>query len=326
MQDMSYIYQRGTPQSVAASSIAEFAQQRGLNFINAADNQMAKEANRSMINELLASAEGRNMIAASMQQPLRQFRDYTGVGRRLFVQDTLGQGEMPYYDIDISTPAFVVAEEETDPIHIVRSRRVSVPLRELATNLVIPFTELRERRFDLQARVKEKANSDLILVEDQIIFNLLRTVAINYHANPIIEIERKDFVDPFSISEAISNIEIHGDIKATSIVMNPYNFGMFRRMPRDFYSLDQETSSQLINIGYMGRIFNTDIFTSRLVGKDEIFVTAEPEFFGRFIVAQDITVLNADEPKNRSIGFSIFEQLGIMIYNPKALSYIRITD
>ena len=33
----------------------------------------------------------------------------------------------------------------------------------------------------------------------------------------------------------------------------------------------------------------------------------------------------ADDPKNRLIGFSIFEQLGIGAYNPFALQVLQIT-
>jgi len=56
-----------------------------------------------------------------------------------------------------------------------------------------------------------------------------------------------------------------------------------------------------------------------------IYVCAEPEFFGRIPVRTELTVLSADDPKNRTIGFSCFENLGIGCHNPLGLCRVKLT-
>ena len=48
------------------------------------------------------------------------------------------------------------------------------------------------------------------------------------------------------------------------------------------------------------------------------------EFLGRIPERTPLTVLSADDPKRRRVGFSIFEQIGIGVHNPLALTRILI--
>jgi hypothetical protein len=47
--------------------------------------------------------------------------------------------------------------------------------------------------------------------------------------------------------------------------------------------------------------------------------------FGRIPVRTELTVLSADDPKARTIGFSVFENLGIGAYNPRGLARLTVT-
>ena len=47
--------------------------------------------------------------------------------------------------------------------------------------------------------------------------------------------------------------------------------------------------------------------------------------FGRIPVRTELTVLSADDPKRRMIGFSIFENLGLGAYNPRGLARLTVT-
>ena len=96
-----------------------------------------------------------------------------------------------------------------------------------------------------------------------------------------------------------------------------------RRINKDYY-IDFETSKELIKVGSMGNLYGMTINTSSAIPLDEIYVTGEAEFFGRIVVAQDLTVLNADDTRKREYGFSVFEQIGFLIHNPKALACIKL--
>jgi hypothetical protein len=74
----------------------------------------------------------------------------------------------------------------------------------------------------------------------------------------------------------------------------------------------------------MAQLHGAQIMISRIVEPGYIYVCAEPEFLGRFPVRTELTVLSADDPKARRIGFSIFEMVGIGAFNPKALARIKI--
>ena len=232
---------------------------------------------------LISSSEGRFQLASSLAEPLRDFRDYTGIARRAFRIDELAQGELPYYDKDIDTPSFIIGEEGTENQVIIRGKRVMVPLFMIASYLQIPITQIREKRYDLQARVKEKAKSELIRKEDQ----------------------------------------RHGDVKAVNMFINPVHQTILRKMNKERF-IDFTTTKELLDMGTIGSIFGMSIHTSVEVPEDMIYITAEPEFFGHIPVGYDITVLNADEPKENSFGFSIFEQIGVHVNTDKNIAAIKI--
>lgn len=296
----------------------------GFNIIATSQNKANRSNRLSQIASLITDAQGRNRIAASMAEPLREFRDHQGIGRRAFQIDELGQGEIAYYDKDVDTPSFIVAEEGSDVNVVIRGERVFVPLFEIATLLKIPITQIRERRYDLTTRVKEKARSEIIKTEDKYIFGTMEKIASDPSAvNSTITSAAKDLcVD--HISEAKAEIERHGDVNAANLFINPKHEVLFRKMNKDRF-IDFETTKQILNTGYIGRIYNMEIHKSAVVPENKMFMTAEPEFFGKLVVGQDITVLNADTPETRQIGFSLYEQIGLLVHNNKGLIQIEIT-
>jgi hypothetical protein len=74
----------------------------------------------------------------------------------------------------------------------------------------------------------------------------------------------------------------------------------------------------------MATVWGAQIIVTRKVAPGYIYVCADPEFFGRIPVRTELTVLSADDPKARRIGFSVFENLGIGAHNPLAITRVRI--
>ena len=294
------------------------------NLVAEDEMKLTNNERLTAISNMIATTQGRTVLANSMAAPLRKYRDYTGIGRKAFQVDELGQGEQAYYDKDINTPSYIVAEEGTDVRVVVRGERVYVPMFEIATNIMIPITKIRERRYDLQARVKEKTRAEMIRREDKIIFETLDKIGNNPKAvNTKITVAKADLsIDTFS--EAKAQIERHGDVYARTMFINPVQEVVLRRMNKDRF-IDFQTTRELLYQGYIGNLFNMNILKSPEVPENKIYITAEPEFFGKLVIGQDITVLNADEPKDRQLGFSVFEQLGILVHNDQGLSVIEVT-
>ena len=105
--------------------------------------------------------------------------------------------------------------------------------------------------------------------------------------------------------------------------MNARDYADIRKFGRDI--LDIESQRDLLKTGLQATLWGAQIITSRLVPVGTVYVCCEPEMFGRIPVRTELTVLSADDPKRRMIGFSIFENLGLGAYNPRGLARLTVT-
>ena len=278
-----------------------------------------------LISDYIGSAAGRAKLAASMTQPLRLRRDYMAVGRKTFLVEQLPDGALPIYDKDPDVTAFVVGEEGENIIAVTKPRRVIFPLFEIASNPEIPLTQVKERRFDLIERAQDLARAQIQAAEDERVFATMDAVATNGfdslgNVNADIPV-----VAPISgdvLADAYSLIERH-DLRVARVFMNARDYADLRKFGRDI--LDIETQRDLLKTGLMATLWGAQIIVSRLVPVGTVYVACEPENFGRIPVRTELTVLSADDPKARTIGFSCFENLGIGCFNPRGLARLTIT-
>jgi len=290
---------------------------------------MAKVSNavkQRIISEYIKTPRGRARLAASMTQPLRMRRDYSAVGRKTFLVEDLPDGALPIYDKDPEVTAYVVGEEGENILAIQKPRRVLFPLFEIASNPEIPLTQIKERRFDMIDRAQVLAKSQVQAAEDERVFAVLDAIATNGFdsvaggTNADIPV-----IAPLSaavIADAMGLVERH-DLHAARIYMNQRDFTDIRKFGRDVF--DPESQRELVRTGLVGTIYGCQIVTSRLVPVGTVYVCCDPEMFGRIPVRTELTVLSADDPKARTIGFSIFENLGLGAYNPRGLARMTIT-
>lgn len=279
-----------------------------------------------LISEYIKTASGRAKLAASMTQPLRTRRDYSAVGRKTFLVEQLPDGALPIYDKDPDVTAYVVGEEGENILAITKPRRVVFPLFEIASNPEIPLTQIKERRFDLIERAQDLARAQIQAAEDERVFAILDSIAINGFdslaggTNSDIPV-----VAPISgavLADAFAQIERH-DLRVARVYMHASDYADIRKFGRDI--LDIESQAALLKTGLQATLWGAQIVTSRLVPQGTVYVCCEPEMFGRIPVRTELTVLSADDPKARTIGFSVFENLGIGAYNPRGLSRLTIS-
>lgn len=287
---------------------------------------MTNATKQQVIGEYIKTPEGRAKLAASMTQPLRTRRDYAAVGRKTFLVEQLPDGAIPIYDKDPDVTAYVVGEEGQNILAITKPRRVIFPLFEIASNPEIPLTQIKERRFDLIERAQDLARAQIQAAEDERVFAILDSIAtagfdsLPAQMNPDIPV-----VAPLSgavLADAFALIERH-DLRVARVYMNARDYADLRKFGRDI--LDIESQATLLKTGLMATLWGAQIVTSRLVPVGTVYVTCEPEHFGRIPVRTELTVLSADDPKARTIGFSVFENLGIGAYNPRGLTRLTIT-
>ena len=281
---------------------------------------------QKIIGDYIKTAAGRAKLAASMTQPLRTRRDYMSVGRKTFLVEQLPDGALPIYDKDPDVTAYVVGEEGENILAITKPRRVIFPLFEIASNPEIPLTQIKERRFDLIERAQDLARAMIQAAEDERVFAVLDAIAVNGFdslpggLNPDIPV-----VAPLNgavLADAFALIERH-DLRVARVYMNARDYADVRKFGRDI--LDIESQATLLKTGLQATLWGAQVITSRLVPAGTVYVCCEPEMFGRIPVRTELTVLSADDPKARTIGFSVFENLGIGAYNPRGLARLTIT-
>ena len=286
--------------------------------------EVSNELKNEIIAEYIKTAAGRAKLAASMTQPLRLRRDYTSVGRKTFLVEQLPDGALPIYDKDPGVTAYVVGEEGQNILAIAKSRRVIIPLFEISSNPEIPLTQVKERRFDLIERAQDLARAEIQAEEDTRVFDVLDAVATvgfdNIAAsNP--DIPATAPLTPADLADAFASIE-RWDLRVARVFANALDYSDIRKWGRDV--LDIESQAALLKTGLMATVWGAQIIVSRKVPAGFLYVCAEPEFFGRIPVRTELSVLSADDPRNRTIGFSCFENLGIGCHNPLGLCRVAL--
>lgn len=289
------------------------------------NKQLDNAVKQEIISRHIKTAAGRARLAASMIQPLRSRRDYTSVGRRTFLVEQLPDGALPIYDKDPDVTAYVVGEEGENILAIQKPRRVIFPLFEIASNPEIPITQIKERRFDLIERSQQLAKAQIQAAEDERVFAVMDSVATNgFDSLPDGLNPDQQVIAPISsavLADAFAEIEKH-DLRVARIFMNAKDYADIRKFGREI--LDIESQATLLETGLQATLWGAQVILSRLVPAGFVYVTCEPEHFGRIPVRTELTVLSADNPRARTIGFSVFENLGIGCHNPRGLSRLVI--
>jgi hypothetical protein len=289
-------------------------------------NQVSNQVKQQVISQYIRTAAGRAKLAASMIQPLRLRRDYTAVGRKTFEVEQLPDGALPIYDKDPEVTAFVVGEEGENILAIQKPRRVIFPLFEIASNPEIPLTQIKERRFDLVERSQDLAKAQIQAAEDERVFAVLDSIAVSGfdtlpgQTNPDIAVVAP--ISPSVLADGFAEVERH-DLRVARIYMNAVDYADIRKFGRDI--LDIESQATLLKTGLQATLWGAQIITSRLVPAGFVYICAEPTNFGRFPVRTELTVLSADDPKARTIGFSCFENVGVGCFNPRGLTRLVVT-
>lgn len=194
------------------------------------------------------------------------------------------------------------------------------PLFEIAANPEIPLTEIKARRFDLIERSVDLGSSQIMAEEDRKIFSTMDAVCDDPTA-PNQDIVVTGILNGNALSDGFAAIEEH-DIRVATIFCNARDYSDLRKWDRDIF--DPESQAQMLKTGVRNSIWNATIITSRVVPVGTVYICGEPEFFGRIPVRTDLTILSADNPRARIIGFSMFEHIGCGIFNPYAIVRMKI--
>lgn len=275
---------------------------------------------RQILANFIKTSAGRAKLANSMIKPLRSERDYSSVARKAYLVEQVPDGTMPIYDRDPDVIAYVVGEEGENILSVAKPSRVLFPLFEIAANPEIPFTQIKERKYDLVTRAQTLAKTHIQEEEDTRSFAIMDAAATDPD-NPNTDILVTAPVISDSLADAFADIEEH-DIRVARLFFNARDYADIRKFDRDI--LDIESQANLLNTGLQAVLWGAQIIISKIVPPGVIYVCGEAELFGRMPVRTELTVISADDAKARTIGFSVFENVGIGIHNPKGLVRVLV--
>lgn len=276
---------------------------------------------KSLLARYVDTGAGRRQMASKMTPSLRRFRDYTAVGRKAFLVEDLEDGALALYDKDPIVPAYAVGEAGDSIQVLVNTERVTAPLYEIACLARIPLTQIRERRYDVIKRTIELGVAGVKEKEDVRVFATMNALAADAD-NPHADIGISAPLTADAIADGIGAIEEHG-LRAARIFINGRDYADVRKFDRDV--IDPETMQSMFRTGYVGKIYGCQVIRSRVIAPGTVYICGEREFYGRFPVRTELTVITADNPEERKVGFSIFEQCGTLTYNFLASQRLQIT-
>lgn len=298
-------------------------------------NLSRTQAQMAQLGKLLHTANGRMRVAAALGPSLRRRRDYMSIARKALMVETLPDGALPIYDKEFDetgrsfVEAFVVGEEGGDIVRVVKPKRVTVPTFEIVANPLIPISQIKERRFDVVERSLNLSKSEVGATEDGYVFGLfdaIATAAVGKGSNdPIYNEDMAPAAGPVSVAimaDAYGQVE-RNDISVALVFMNPRNYTDLRKWTDS--TVDRETERKLLKTGIMGYIWGATVLQSRKVTRNQFYVLGDAEFLGVVPERIPLTVMSADQPLLRSIGFSIFENLGFLVFNPSAIQRVILS-
>jgi hypothetical protein len=304
------------------------------------------QAQTAQLGQILKTAAGRQKLATALGPSLRRRRDYMSIARKALMVETLPDGALPIYDKEFDetgrsfVQAFVVGEQGGDVVNVANPIRVTVPTFEIVSNPMIPITQIKERRFDIVSRALNLAKAEVGAAEDNYVFDMFLHIdsaattatAVTGYTDYVYNKSLAYSVvssggGPYGISvspfaDAFGMVQRH-DLSVAYIFMNPRDYVDILKWTDS--NIDRETQRHLLKTGIMGYLWGATILQSRKVAYGDIWIMADAEFLGVIPERVPLTVLSADRPDLRQIGFSVFEILGFLIFNPSGLERIVIT-
>jgi len=282
-----------------------------------------QEKQRQIIDKYIWTTEGRQKIAKGLQQSLRYRADYKSQGRKAYLVQDVPFGTLPIWDADPDMGAYFVGDEGQGVVSIQRATRVFAPFFMVTATPLFPMEQIAERRYDLPTRGKELAVAEINAKEDVRVFAVMDAIQLNGFGaqapNPDFPVAAP--VSPDIIADAFGEIEQYG-IGVARIFMNAKDHADLRKFGRD--TLDLQQQGALFNTGVMSQIWGAQVLVSRVVQPGVAYIVGERKYNGRILQRIPLTVLNAEDNIKRVVGYSIFEQIAILSYNPWAQTRLVI--
>jgi hypothetical protein len=270
----------------------------------------------------MRTAEGRQALAQTLFEPFKEGRDYIAIGRRLLYVHHVPQGAPAWYDKDPQFAAVKIAERGQAPIVIVRGRRFEVEPFGISVLVRVPVLEVSLRRFDILNREQVRARAEMAEQEDNEVFTTLIAGA-DFNGNTITAAGSLPTLD--ELAQSFAQLE-QRDVPVGNIVMHPSVYRAFRTSFAANAAFDPVTRREIVKSGYMGDIWGSRVFISKLMPTNRVLTLGDPEFLGVISVRIDLDQMEAPSPVHLEYGWVFFEYIGQWPGPMKSKDFMRTSN
>lgn len=269
----------------------------------------------------LSTEAGRQALGAQMAVPIRTELDYVGTARKFFEIDVLAQGQIARYDNDITVPSYVVAKRGAVEEWIVEGTYIEPTTWEIFAPAAIRLSEIQQRRFNVLDRTQEKIRIQVQIEEDTQFLALLNTTAAaNSTVNTILAAGDYSSATKAFFND-LSGIVMDHDLPCYGFLMRFDTFKDIRTWNTN--EVDPVTMREVLETGLYGSLWGIDLIVSRLVTAGNAYAMAEPRFFGVLPIRTELILMPDDTPKQATIGYVGYEELGMSVVNANGLAQGR---
>ena len=277
--------------------------------VNDAYQQYSDAISADQVFDALQTEAGRQAIGAQMAVPIRQQLDYVGVARKFMEIDILAQGQIIRYDLDVKSQvnAYVVSKRGAIDAVDVEGGYVSPATWEVMADANIRLSEIQQRRFNILDRTQESLKISVQEQEDLQFIALINTSTTNNTGS--IALQSSTAGASKSFLNSLSAVIMDFDIPQYAFLMRFRSFADIREWSNK--DLDPVSMRELLETGLYGTIWGIDLIVSRQIPRGSVYGLSEPRFFGVMPVRTELILMPDDNPKQASIGYVAYEEIGM---------------
>ena len=125
------------------------------------------------------------------------------------------------------------------------------------------------------------------------------------------------------LNDVISVVMDH-DLPCYGLLMRFRQFKDLRNW--DNTTLDPVTMREILETGLYGTLWGIDIVVSRRVPAGTVYAITEPRFFGVMPIRTEFMLMPDDDPKQATIGYVGYEEIGMTIPNANGVAKGIVPD
>jgi hypothetical protein len=256
--------------------------------------------------------------------------DYIGFTPDILQQIELGMGVIPAVEHDINVPAVIVAEDAKTLKTAIVGNRTFFEEFELTSLPTVSIKEVNQRSFNIIDRIFEKVPRQIALKEDRTLVRALRKASTIKNTN-------KTIVGGMTVNlieDMAVEIERHR-LECDKFLFNRKDYSQLRKSLVKSSDFDPITSRDMFVSGYMGKIFDYNLYVLAGVDEDGLenevipeghaFAVAGPRYVGYLGVRVPLDVYNADQmiTGDARFGWFYYKSEGMAITNPRSVVYAK---